>query len=69
MCLCCRKGLEKECDLEQVLTKAFLQVDAALASEVQMHGNGTNTQKYMAQKHIPVSHNPVKKMKVPKSRV
>ncbi|XP_060793749.1 protein phosphatase 1K, mitochondrial [Neoarius graeffei] len=36
-----RKGLEKECDLEQVLTKAFLQVDAALASEVQMHGNAS----------------------------
>lgn len=42
MSVCCRKGLEKEWDLEQVLTKAFLQVDTALASEVQMYGNGTN---------------------------
>ncbi|XP_027021778.2 protein phosphatase 1K, mitochondrial isoform X2 [Tachysurus fulvidraco] len=36
-----RKGLEKEWDLEQVLTKAFLQVDAALASEVQMYGKAS----------------------------
>ncbi|KAK3547188.1 hypothetical protein QTP86_017553, partial [Hemibagrus guttatus] len=36
-----RKGLEKEWDLEQVLTKAFLQVDAALASEMQMYGNAS----------------------------
>lgn len=49
-----RKGLDKDWDLEQVLTKAFLQVDAALASEVQMSGNGTNLQNHMAQKHVPV---------------
>lgn len=60
MCVCCRKGLEKEWDLEQVLTKAFLQVDAALAAEVRMYGNGTNMQNYMPQKHIAVSRNPVK---------
>lgn len=38
MCVCCRKGLEKDWDLEQVLTKAFLQVDAALASEAYSDG-------------------------------
>ncbi|KAI5609245.1 protein phosphatase 1K, mitochondrial-like isoform X1, partial [Silurus asotus] len=36
-----RMGLEKEWNLEQVLTKAFLQVDAALASEMQMYGNAS----------------------------
>lgn len=49
-----RKGLKKDWDLEKVLTKAFLQVDAALASEVQMYGNGMNMQNHMPQKHIPV---------------
>lgn len=48
VCVCCRKGLEKEWDLEQVLTKAFLQVDAALASEFQMYGNGTDTKTFQS---------------------
>lgn len=36
-----RKGLEQESDLEQLLTKAFLQVEAALANEVQISGNAS----------------------------
>ncbi|TSL61111.1 Protein phosphatase 1K, mitochondrial [Bagarius yarrelli] len=36
-----RKGLEQEQDLEKLLTKAFLQVEAALAAEVQMNGNAS----------------------------
>lgn len=44
--MCCRKGLEKEWDLERVLTKAFLQVDAALASEMYLfYNNLQNTGK------------------------
>lgn len=50
LCVSCRKGLEKEWDLEQVLTKAFLQVDTALASRMQMYNNGMYTQNFMAQK-------------------
>ncbi|XP_062871858.1 protein phosphatase 1K, mitochondrial [Trichomycterus rosablanca] len=36
-----RKGLKDEEDLEQVLIKAFLQVDAALASHLQVFGNAS----------------------------
>ncbi|XP_049318895.1 protein phosphatase 1K, mitochondrial [Astyanax mexicanus] len=36
-----RDGLEKEWDLEVVLSEAFLQVDAALAAQMQMYGNAS----------------------------
>lgn len=32
--------MEVETDLQAVLSKAFLQVDAALAAELQIYGNG-----------------------------
>lgn len=43
----CRDCLEVETDLPAVLSKAFLQVDAALAAELQMFGNG------MKNSHLP----------------
>ncbi|XP_017576600.1 protein phosphatase 1K, mitochondrial [Pygocentrus nattereri] len=36
-----RDGLEEELDLEVILSKAFLQVDAALAAQMQMYGNAS----------------------------
>lgn len=41
----CRDCLEVETDLQAVLSKAFLQVDAALAAELQMYGNGMKNER------------------------
>lgn len=44
MCLfVCRDCLAVETDLEAVLSEAFLRVDAALAAQLQIYGNGINT--------------------------